>query len=321
MTIDQREVLVHVRQCFSATCAIERFEQLKGGARKQVFLLTLRNPSTQCIMYLWQNAANYFAERVAGGFEETQSDEKAPALFLINTNYLLAQGVNVPRVLYTGKVAAGQHFAFVEQIRGADFDRFAATASVSARQAVLTHIGAQLATLHAQQRTYPGGLEDAPSTQFKPPQDTTLARAFLELNATAEARPAVAEYQTQISEKLQTLHAQLAPRPIYHLLHGELAGSHVLVRESDQAVYFIDIEGIHFGDLESEHTFLQLIYGADYSYLVRADLDPARMAFYKFAMHVSLVYAGSCFMLRGFHDQAWAESLFKGHFARVLNSL
>jgi len=100
-----------------------------------------------------------------------------------------------------------------------------------------------------------------------------------------------------------------------------LAGSHVLVRESDQAVYFIDIEGIHFGDLESEHTFLQLIYGADYSYLVRADLDPARMAFYKFAMHVSLVYAGSCFMLRGFHDQAWAESLFKGHFARVLNSL
>ena len=95
----------------------------------------------------------------------------------------------------------------------------------------------------------------------------------------------------------------------------------MLVRESDLAVYFVDIEGIHFGDLEAEHTFLQLIYGADYRYLARADLDPARMAFYKFAMHVSLVYAGSCFMLRGFHNQAWAEALFKSHLAHVLNSL
>jgi hypothetical protein len=112
-----------------------------------------------------------------------------------------------------------------------------------------------------------------------------------------------------------------------HLLHGELAGSHVLVRQSDQAVnevdavYFVDIEGIHFADLESEHTFLQLIYGADYHFLARPDLDPARMAFYKFAMHVSLVYAGSCFLLRGFHDLPWAERLYTGHLAQVLHSL
>ena len=70
-----------------------------------------------------------------------------------------------------------------------------------------------------------------------------------------------------------------------------------------------------------EHTFLQLICGADYHYLARADLGAGRMAFYKLAMHVSLAYAGSCFMLRGFYDQSWAEAFFKGHLAHVLNSL
>ncbi len=124
---------MHVRQHFGAACAIESLVQFKGGARKQVFFLKLRNPNTQCVMNLWHNAENYFAERVAGGFEETQTDENAPALFLTNTHYLLEQGVNVPRVLHAGTVDAGQRFAFVEQIVGADFNKFAATASASAR--------------------------------------------------------------------------------------------------------------------------------------------------------------------------------------------
>jgi len=327
MALDQMEVLTHVHQCFGTDCTIASLTQFKGGARKQVFFLQLHNPNTQCVMYLWHNAENYFAERVAGGFEETQTDDNAPALFLTNTAYLLEKGVNVPRVLYAGMMDSGHRFAFVEQISGSNFDKFAAEASESARQAVLVQISTQLAKLHALQRTYPGTLQDAPATQNKSPQNTTLDRALLEVAATAAARPVVAAHQAQISAKLQALHAQLAPRSTYHLLHGELAGSHVLVRQSDQAVnevdavYFVDIEGIHFADLESEHTFLQLIYGADYHYLARADLDPARMAFYKFAMHVSLVYAGSCFLLRGFHDLPWAERLFTGHLNHVLNSL
>ncbi|MCX6048311.1 MAG: phosphotransferase [Chloroflexi bacterium] len=327
MALDPNEVLLHVRHCFGATCDIESFVQFKGGARKQVFFLQLRNPSVQCVMYLWHNAENYFSERVAGGFEATQTDDKAPDLFLTNTRYLLAQGINVPRVLYAGVVASGHRFAFVEQIIGADFNTFVAALDAAAKHALLLQIRDQLAKLHAQQRDYPGGLLDLPGDQSQTPQDVILARALLEVAATSEVRPAVAEQQTQISAKLRALRAPLAPRSSYHLLHGELAGSHVLVQQSDQAgnevaaIYFVDIEGIHFADLEFEHTFLQLIYGADYRYLTRTDLDPARMAFYKFAMHVSLVYAGSCFMLRGFHNLPWAESLFKGHLAQILNSL
>ncbi len=229
MTLDQAEVLSHIHQHFGADCTIESFVQFKGGARKQVFFLKLRNPNRPCVMYLWHNAENYFAERVAGGFEETQTDETAPALFLTNTQYLLENGVNVPRVLHAGTVASGHRFAFVEQIIGSDFNAFAAVADTSARHVVLAQISAQLATLHSIQRAYPGALQDRPVAQ-KAPQDAILARALLEVDATAEAQPTVAAQRAQIRDKLHALWVPLATRSTYHLLHGELAGSHVLVQ-------------------------------------------------------------------------------------------
>lgn len=322
MPLEQTEVISHARQAFGAACTLEGFRQFKGGARKQVFFLQLRNPDMQCVMYVWHNVENYFAERVAGGFEETQSDDNAPALFLTHTRYLSEHAINVPQVLYSGTLASGHRYAFVEQIDGSGFDTFAASASKLERHAVLTEIGAQLAKLHAVERAFPGALVEPFDKIGIAPQERALQRALLEVEATAQAQAQIAEHRLQIRDQLQTLYAQLLPRSTYHLLHGELAGNHVLVRAQDHAVYFVDIEGIHFADLESEHTFLQMIYSeADYRYLTRSDLDPARMAFYKFAMHVSLVYAGSCFMLRGFHDLAWAERLFQRHLAAVLNSL
>jgi hypothetical protein len=259
MTLNQTEVLFQVRLCFGTACNIESFRQFKGGARKQVYFLRLSHPNTQCVMYIWNNEANYFAERVAGGFEETQTDEQAPALFLSNTPYLLENGVNVPQLLYSGTVDSGHHFAFVEQIIGSDFNAFAATASDPERQAVLRQISAQLARLHALPRVYPGALQAGPDDQYKLPQDAILDRAFLEVEATAEAQLLVAEHRQQIRDKLQALWAQISPRSTYHLVHGELAGSHVLVRERDQTVYFVDIEGLHCADLEFEHTFRQWV--------------------------------------------------------------
>jgi Phosphotransferase enzyme family len=321
MTLDQNEVLRQVRQAFGTACQVESFRQFKGGARKQVFFLQLRNPDLQCMMYVWHNVENYFAERVAGGFEETQSDANAPILFLTNTRYLLDQAINVPQVLHSGTLASGHQYAFVEQIEGANFNTFAASATADERSAVLNQMNRQLTRLHRLTRPYPGPLVETEKKLHEAPQETTLKRALLEIEVTAQAQAEVTPHLQPIRDKLQSLWAQVTPRTTYHLLHGELAGNHVLVRAHDQAVYFVDIEGIHFADLEAEHTFLQMIYGTDYRYLTRSDLDPARMAFYKFAMHISLTYAGSCFMLRGFHDLAWAESLFKRNVREMLNSL
>lgn len=214
----------------------------------------------------------------AADFEETQSDENAPALFLTHTRYLHEHAISVPQILHHGRLDSGHHYAFVEQINGSGFDTFAASASELERHTVLTTIGAQLAKLHAIERSSPGALVDPLGKIGSPPQERALQRALLEMEATAQAQAEVTPYRQQIHDKLQSLWAQLTPRSTDHLLHGELAGNHVLVRAKDHAVYFIDIEGIHFADLESEHTFLQMIYGeTDYHYLTRSGLDPARI--------------------------------------------
>ena len=58
MTYEQTEVLTQVREAFGAACRVESFRQFKGGARKQVFFLQLRNPDMPCVMYVWHNVEN-----------------------------------------------------------------------------------------------------------------------------------------------------------------------------------------------------------------------------------------------------------------------
>jgi Phosphotransferase enzyme family len=322
LVAEQTELLGQVRKCFSPDCIIESIEQFKGGARKQVFFLKLNDPNTECALYIWNDETHYFSEREEAGFEEGQTDTEAPELFIQNTRFLQDLGFNVPRLLYAGILNDGQHFAFVEKIDSSNFRTFATTASPAAVQTVLEQIRAQLAKLHAITRAYPGPLTAEASTQSQLPADKILARALLEIKATAETHPQIAEHKERVTSKLQSLRAQLEPRATYCLIHGELAKEHTLVRQADQTVCFVDIEGLHFFDLEFEYSFLRMVYSAEeYAQLARTDLDPARMAFYKFAMHVSLVYAGSRFMMRGFHDQAFAEHLFTHHFAQILKSL
>ncbi|MEZ4712738.1 MAG: phosphotransferase [Caldilineaceae bacterium] len=322
MSFEPSELLVHLQQCFGVKCQLVDATRFRGGARKQVYFLMLHNPDTSCVLYLWHNTDNYFAERVAAGFEETQSDDKAPALFLAHTHLLQNHGVNTPAVLQTGKLANGHHFALVERIEGGDFDNFIASATPIERRDVCKRIHDQLIRMHGLTRSYPGLPHEPFTDHHELPQDRALQRALLEVHATAAAEAVVAARKAEICARLQALHAQVTPRTSYSLLHGELPGGHVLVRSSDQTVYFVDIEGIHFGDLESEHTFLNWVYAAeDYQYFARPDLEPARMTFYKFAMHISLTYAGFCFTRRGFHDQAWAQRLFKRNLHEVLQQL
>ena len=77
-------------------------------------------------------------------------------------------------------------------------------------------------------------------------------------------------------------------------------------------------EGIGFGDLESEHAFLRWRFSeADYRYLARDDLDQDRLAYYKLRMHVSLVYAGSRLLLRGYSAKELAQQILSGNLAEL----
>lgn len=318
---NQAEILPYLRQVFGAQCAIMRVEQFKNGARKQVFFIDLSQPAQRCVLYIWHDLNHYFSERE--GIETTQSDASAPALFKVNAAHLLANGITIPQIYYMGRLAAGYDFALLEYIAGENFTAFAANASPEDRNTVLEQIGRMLRKLNQTQRAYPGTLLDSWGPQSEARSELSLQRALLEVNAAADTHESVAVHKARIEQKLHELSANLAPRTSYRLIHGELGPEHILIRQRDQAVYFVDIDGLHFSDIEVEHALMKVRFSAPTydQYFRRTDLDAARMAFYEFALYVSFVYAGTRFILKNYPDQVWAQGLFSANLARVIKVL
>jgi Phosphotransferase enzyme family len=319
---NEAEIHHHLVQTFGAGCKTTHIEALKSGARKQVFLLDLTTPDMRCVLYIWQDAHHYFIEREI--LDTTQSDEQAPLLFQANSELLQRLGVNTPKVYYFGQLEAGPFFAIVEYISAKNFTAFLTSASPEARASVLEQIGMMLRTLNDVQRSYPGTLLDKEPVHFKLPYKVALERALLELNVTAQHHIAVNKNRERVENKLRTLNARIKPKDSYRLIHGELGPEHILIRPESNSPCFVDIDGTHFSDVEIEHTLLDFRFEHNdmyEKYLKRKGLDDARMEFYRFALHVSLFYAGSRFLAKQFHDEAWAQGLFDFNLKCVLAAL
>ena len=301
--LDQAEVLSQAQSCFGRSCELERIERFVDGVHKQTFDVRLRNPSNKCLLIVWNNDRNYFLEREAAGFEEPHSDAIAPHAFRAHTQYLSDLGVNVPQILHFDQFRSGHYFAFVELIVGSDYDSLRAQASWKSRSRVPSNLSGQVKRLHGVARDYPGRVSDGHVTDGPSLLEESLEVARIELGATADSEPFVAEHHDRILDTLEELRAAIQPRETFRLLHGELDPSHILVSDEDQRVYLVDIEGVSFGDLESEHVFLKWRFSEeDYQYLARGDFDQDRLTYYKLLMHVSLVYAGSRLLIREYPE-------------------
>lgn len=134
----------------------------------------------------------------------------------------------------------------------------------------------------------------------------------------SETEPFIARNRQRIEDVLTELRAVIKPRGGYRLLHGELDPGHILVSDADRTVYLVDIEGLGFGDVEGEHTFLKWRFSSeDYQYLARDDLDQARMDYYKLLMHISHVYAGSRLLMRGHPARELAQQILSGNMSEL----
>jgi aminoglycoside phosphotransferase (APT) family kinase protein len=301
MISDTSEIRQYLTRVFGNSCELEKIEVFEGGARKQVFFLDLKEPALRCVMYLWHDIHHYFSER--DNFDAIQSDERAPLLFKVNTEMLESLEVNVPKLYFFGQLKAEHHFAFVEYVSAKNFTTFSASASPDVRVSVLERTGAMLRRLNSAQRSYPGTVLDAPTQNFKQPYEVMLERTLLELNVTVRHHADVAKYQEAIEHKLRTFFTQLKPRNFFQLIHGELGPEHILIRPQSNTPCFVDVDGAQFNDVEMEHALLSFRFGDDYNkYLGREGLETARLDFYRFALHVSLVYAGAKFLAKDFHD-------------------
>jgi hypothetical protein len=101
------------------------------------------------------------------------------------------------------------------------------------------------------------------------------------------------------------------------VVHGELGPDHVLVGPGGGPV-LIDIEGLMYGDVEVEHCWAKMRFREHYGPLHVEGLDPRRLRYYQYTMHLSLV-GGPLRIAEGdFPNREWMLGLAEYHLTRAL---
>jgi hypothetical protein len=252
-----------------------------------VYRLTYAD-STTVIRYLWAATENYWPPDPSSS-DGVFADASGPGLFLGAHALLDSLAVRVPRVYQVDGNAA-----LVEDVPGGTLEALLER-DPEAGRACVDRLAAAVRVLHGE--TAPGYGRLAALVDDPPAPDVVLDRALRHLDEASRRVERIGAVRDALTDRLHALHGHVAPRAGYSLIHGELGPDHVLVDASGAPV-LIDIEGLMYFDVEWEHVFLELRFGAEYARLRAPDLDGHRLRLYRLAMYLSLV-AGPLRLLDG----------------------
>jgi hypothetical protein len=276
---------------------LDSVQRLRGGSKKGVYRLGL-STGDSVIAYIWDSAENYWPAPPGGVPDRGDpfADASGSGLFETASTLLDGLGIRTPRVhaLDRSRAVYPSDFALVEDVTGGKLeDRL--DRGDPAAVAVTARLGEALRVMHGHRGESfgrPGIPADGVSCE-----QMVLDRALRDLGESAAREQRIAAAREPLEARLGELAAGLAPRREYALIHGELGPDHVLIDGAGEPV-IIDIEGLMFFDVEWEHVFLRLRFGADYRWLAEEGLDGRRLAFYELALYLSLV-AGPLRLLDG----------------------
>ncbi|NUT51549.1 MAG: phosphotransferase [Saccharothrix sp.] len=277
-------------------------ERLRGGTSKGVYRLRAAD-GDGAVAYVWHPDEDYWPDR-----ETTGSD-----LFAHAHERLSALGVRVPRLFFLEPGGPLGDVTVVEDVRGGTLEQLIARDPARAER-VLARLGAMVRALH--------GHAADPARHDRVEHDV-LRRALTDLAESAARVDRIADAHDRLADLLRTRHAAVAPRSRFGLVHGELGPDHVLVDADRDEPVLIDIEGVKPFDVEWEHAFLELRFGAHYHHFADPDpaLDPARLALYRLATYLSLVAGPSCLLDGDFPDRAGMLEIVRQNVARTLAQL
>ncbi|WP_307851321.1 phosphotransferase [Nocardiopsis sp. MG754419] len=289
----------------SATAALgsgtvfTRVRRLRGGTKKGVFRLT--SPcGASVVAYLWSARENHWPAR-----EREEDPGRTPFghadgvdLFTTAVEHLERAGVRVPRVYLVQRAhpGLGGDVAIVEDVPGATLEELIAQGGRERVVGVLDRLRTALEAMAARTRAAPGRVGH-PLAVGRGCVDVVWERARADLEEGARRRPELARVRDRAARLLDASASRVEPRERHGLVHGELGPDHVLVDASGAPV-LIDVEGLMFFDVEWEHAFLSLRFGAWYGRLRTPGLDPFRSELYMLAHRLSLV-AGPLWLLDG----------------------
>ncbi|MGA8116933.1 MAG: aminoglycoside phosphotransferase family protein [Actinocatenispora sp.] len=296
--------------------------RLTGGSKKGVYRLTFDDGPT-VILYAWNPDENYWP---ASGdpLDDPFSDASGPDLFETSQAALDAAGARPPR-LYAFDRTGRHHpadLALVEDVRGGSLETLLDRDSAAAA-GPLAVLGASLRAMHATRSPYFGKLafiDRGIAPQDRRAEDVVVDRALRHLATVAARDPRVAAARHDIEALVRTKRAAVAPRREYGLVHGELGADHVLLDDDGRPV-IIDIEGLTYFDVEWEHAFLRLRFGAHYSRLGLPEVDEDRVDLYAFAQSLSLIEGPLRIADTDFPDREWMLNLAEWNIGRVLTAV
>jgi hypothetical protein len=230
---------------------LSRSEQIFGGIAKTTFRVHGRHAAEQYIVQVWKEPHG----------ELTSLDTSASRLlwpggsevFEANTNSLLSHGVRVPRIVAScrDRLVCPYHVAILEFVDAPALENIGSRA-----HSANTHrqVGRALGALHSITREQPGSLLASGQVQALDCQAVCLQVAKEDLCIARLYDEYVRFQEERIEETLEAmlLTRGAAPR---NFVHGDLGGQHILVGEE---VWFIDVEGAQFFDLEWEYCVLGL---------------------------------------------------------------
>ncbi|MEU4232279.1 phosphotransferase [Nonomuraea sp. NPDC026600] len=289
-----------VRAALGAEHRLVDVLRLRGGTKKGVYRLVLDDGST-AIAYIWDAAENYWP----GLQVEDHADPFSPAsgleLFEAAHRRLDAAGVRVPRIHLAdrGRELYPADVAVVEDMPGGTLE-----ALLQRDPAAAEPVMARLAEMLEVMRAHAGPgfgkvalVDGGGISTGRSCEQLVFERALVDLEEGAVRDARLAAARDRLEGVLRELAAGVRPRSAHALVHGELGPDHVLVDSAGWPV-LIDIEGLMYFDIEWEHAFLRLRFGADYGRLSWDGLDERRMSFYTLAMRLSLV-AGPLRLIEG----------------------
>lgn len=327
-----------VREVFGTDRSVVDVNRLAGGSKKGVYRVSL-DDRTSAVVYVWSSEEDYWD----GLLPESANDpgsvfahSSGIDLFEAATHRLETVGARSPRLLFTDRSRRlyPADVAVAEDVRGGTLQNLL-DGDPDAGKAVLGRLAEMVRTMHRYRApafgkvafvdgggTPEGRAAEGRVPESQVPDDGTcegvhLEHALMNIAYAAAHDPRAAQGREHLEDTLRTLHSKVEPRSEYGLVHGELCADHTLVGPDGEPV-LIDIEGLMYFDVEVDHTWMRMRFAEHYPALHDPGLDPARMAYYQYTMHLDLVGGPMRIAEGDFPNREWMLGVADHHLQQAL---
>ena len=312
-----------VREVFGTDRRIVTVDRLAGGTKKGVYRIAL-DDHTSAVVYVWSAEEDYWEGLLPESSDDPESvfaDSSGIDLFEAATRRLAAVGARSPRLLFTdrSRLLYPGDIAVAEDVTGGTLQALL-DSDPQAGKATLGQLAEMVRAMHRYRAPRFGKVafvDGGGVSKGGTCEAAHLEHALMNIAHAATRDVRAAEGRERLEEKLRTLLAAVEPRSEFGLVHGELCAEHTLVGAGGEPV-LIDIEGLMYFDIEVDHTWMRMRFQEHYPALRLSDLDPVRMSYYQYTMHLDLV-GGPLRIAEGdFPDRDWMLEIADYHLQKAL---